>query len=75
MIKKVTIYSGILAVVFAAVGCIGDNIEALYSVCMGICIASLIVFIAGLFRMEYAARETDDIRVIAKEKRSLKRTA
>ena len=75
MNKKITVYSAVLTVVFAAVGCLGDSIEALYSTCMVLCIASLLVFIVGLIRLEYAPEKKEAVRVIAKEKESLKRTA
>jgi len=53
MIKKVTIYSAVLAVVFAAVGCFGDSNAVVYNVCTGLCIASLLVFLGCLFRAEF----------------------
>ncbi len=75
MVKKVTIYSAILTVVFAAVGCLGDNIESLYSICMGLCCTSLVVFIAGLLLSEFSPYRSENPRTRATEKKPLKRIA
>ena len=75
MNKKVTVCSSVLAVVFALAGCLGDNIPTLYTVCMGFCFISLLVFVVNLICQEFASKKTEDVRTAVKEKRSLKRTA
>ena len=66
MSNKAVALTAVLSVVFDLIACIGDSNLTLYRVFMGLCCATFIIFVFGLFRVGFSKSEEE--RTSAKEK-------
>ena len=61
MIKKVTLLSAVAAIVFDLIACLGDSNLTVYHVFMSLCCAAFIVYVYGLFRVEFSKKDYDEL--------------